>query len=107
VAGAAGSLWITQTRFVSPGDLAFEVAALALLSVVIGGAGSLWGPCLGAGVVLLTRDYLSTYVGGRGSLLLGLVFIAVVYVLPRGLAGLGQRLAVGRRPGGEPRGVRP
>ncbi|MFC7728623.1 branched-chain amino acid ABC transporter permease [Actinomadura keratinilytica] len=86
VAGVGGALWVAQTRFVSPGDLGFEVAALALLSVVIGGSGSLWGPCLGAALVLLVRDNLSAYVGGHGPLLLGVLFIAVVFVMPRGLA---------------------
>ncbi|MEV0616537.1 branched-chain amino acid ABC transporter permease [Nonomuraea sp. NPDC050404] len=88
VAGAGGALWAAHARFVSPGDLGFEVAALALLSVVIGGAGTLWGPCLGAALVLLVRDNLSASIGGHGPLLLGLVFVAVVFLLPRGIAGL-------------------
>ncbi|MFI0444476.1 branched-chain amino acid ABC transporter permease [Actinomadura sp. 6N118] len=88
VAGVGGALWAAQARFVSPGDMGFEVAALALLSVVIGGSGSLWGPCLGAALVLLVRDNLSTYVGGHGPLVLGAVFIAVVFLMPRGLAGI-------------------
>ncbi|MDX3587661.1 branched-chain amino acid ABC transporter permease [Streptomyces europaeiscabiei] len=93
VAGVAGALWAQQARFVSPGDMGFEVAALALLSVVIGGAGSLWGPCLGAALVLLVRDNLSASIGGHGPLVLGAVFVAVVFLLPRGMAGLdGARL---------------
>ncbi|WP_395109073.1 branched-chain amino acid ABC transporter permease [Actinomadura sp. SCN-SB] len=88
VAGAGGALWAAQARFVSPGDMGFDVAALALLSVVIGGAGSLWGPCLGAALVLLVRDNLSGYIGGHGPLVLGLMFVIVVFVLPRGVAGL-------------------
>jgi branched-chain amino acid transport system permease protein len=90
VAGIGGALWAAQARFVSPGDLGFEVASLALLSVVIGGSGSLWGPCLGAAVVLLVRDNVSNSIGGHGPLLLGLLFIAVVFLAPRGLAGLTQ-----------------
>ncbi|GAA2629976.1 branched-chain amino acid ABC transporter permease [Streptomyces vastus] len=88
VAGVGGALWAQQARFFSPGDMGFEVAALALLSVVIGGAGSLWGPCLGAALVLLVRDNLSASIGGHGPLVLGAVFIAVVFLMPRGLAGL-------------------
>ncbi|WP_149826622.1 branched-chain amino acid ABC transporter permease [Streptomyces tailanensis] len=95
VAGIGGALWAQQARFFSPGDMAFEVAALALLSVVIGGAGSLWGPCLGAALVLLVRDNLSASIGGHGPLVLGVVFVAVVFLMPRGLAGLtGGRLRV-------------
>lgn len=88
VAGAGGALWAAQARFISPGDLGFEVAALALLSVVIGGAGSLWGPCLGAALVLLVRDNLSASIDGHGPLVLGALFVAVVFLMPRGVAGL-------------------
>jgi branched-chain amino acid transport system permease protein len=88
LAGAAGSLWTAQARFVSPSELGFEVSALALLAVVIGGRGSLWGAVLGAALVGLIRDEIGPYLGGRGPLLLGVVFIAAVYLLPRGFAGL-------------------
>jgi len=93
VAAAGGAMWVTEARFVSPSDLGFEVAALALLAVVIGGAGTLWGPCLGAAIVLLTRDYLPGITGGHGPLLLGALFVLTVYVLPRGLAGTVRRRA--------------
>lgn len=88
LAGAAGALWTVETRFVSPGDLGFEVSALALLAVVIGGRGSLWGAALGAGLVTLVRDELGPTLDGRGPLLLGIVFVLAVYLLPRGFAGL-------------------
>ena len=88
VAGAAGSLWVTQLRFVSPADVGFATSAMALLCVVIAGRGSLWGSFVAAAVVIVVRDELGTVIGGRGPLVLGLTFIAAVYVLPRGLAGL-------------------
>lgn len=88
VAGAAGALYVTQTRFVSPTDLGFEVSALALLAVVIGGRGSLWGAVLGTALVFYLRDEIGPLLGGRGGLLMGSVFIAAVYLLPRGFAGL-------------------
>ena len=87
-AGAAGSLYVVQTRFVSPTDLGFEVSALALLAVVLGGRGSLWGAVLGTALVFTLRDEIGPQLGGRGGLLLGLVFIAAVYLLPRGFAGV-------------------
>ena len=87
LAGAAGTAWVAQTRFFSPGDLGFDVAAFALLSVVLGGAGTLWGPAIGAAVVVLVRDWLSAYVDGKGALMLGILFVIAVYTLPRGIAG--------------------
>lgn len=93
LAGAAGSLWTSAQRFVAPGDMGFQVAALALLAVIIGGLGSMWGSCVGAALVVLTRDYLGGYLAGHGPLLLGILFVLVVYLLPRGLAGAGWRAA--------------
>lgn len=88
LAGAAGTAWTAQSRFVAPGDLAFAVSAIALLSVVLGGAGTLWGPVLGAVVVVLVRDWLSGYVAGYAELMLGILFVVAVFALPRGIAGL-------------------
>ena len=100
-AGMAGSLYVSVQRFVSPGDAGFEIAALALLAVIIGGVGSMWGACVGAAVVILTRDYLGGYVAGRASLLLGILFVAAVYLLPRGIAGVRARWPVRARAGAQ------
>lgn len=88
LAGAAGSLWTSMHRFVSPGDIGFQVSALALLAVIIGGLGSMWGSVLGAALVVVTRDYIGGMTPGHGTLLLGVMFILAVYLLPRGLAGI-------------------
>jgi branched-chain amino acid transport system permease protein len=88
LAGAAGSLWTSAQRFVAPGDMAFDVSALALLAVIIGGLGSMWGSVVGAALVVIFRDYLGGMLSGRGPLLLGLMFILAVYLLPRGIAGI-------------------
>jgi branched-chain amino acid transport system permease protein len=87
-AGAAGSLWTVHTRFVSPTDLGFILSTMALLAVAIGGRGRLWGAILGAALVIIIRDEIGVQLGGRGPLLLGLTFILVVYLLPRGFAGI-------------------
>ena len=88
VAGVAGSLLVAQQRLVTPADLGFLTSSFALLAVAIGGAGSLWGTVLGAAVVVLVRETLGSSLDGHGPLLLGVVFIVVVYLLPRGAAGL-------------------
>lgn len=90
VAGVAGSLLVAQQRLVTPADLGFLTSSFALLAVVIGGAGSLWGAAVGAAVVVLVREALGPSLDGHGPLVLGLVFVLVVYLLPRGAAGLGR-----------------
>lgn len=87
LAALAGSLWASSQRFVAPGDMGFQIAALALLAVIVGGVGSMWGACLGAMVVIFTRDYLGQTALGSGTLLLGVLFVVTVYLLPRGIAG--------------------
>ncbi|OJY54356.1 branched-chain amino acid ABC transporter permease [Pseudonocardia sp. 73-21] len=91
VAGIAGSLLVAQQRLVTPADLGFLTSSFALLAVVIGGAGSLWGACLGAALVIVIRDALGPSLDGHGTLVLGVVFVLVVYLLPRGAAGLRPR----------------
>jgi branched-chain amino acid transport system permease protein len=94
LAGIGGALLVNVDQYVSPGDAGFENSALVLLAVVIGGATSLLGALVGAGLIVATRDWLSGPFPGHGPLLLGLMFIAAVYLLPRGVTGLrwpGQR----------------
>jgi branched-chain amino acid transport system permease protein len=93
VAGLAGGLLAAQQRLVTTADLGFTTAALALLAVIIGGAGSLWGACVGAALVILVRDSLGPTLDGHGPLVLGVVFVLVVYLMPRGVAGLRLRRA--------------
>lgn len=87
VAGVAGSLLVAQTRFVSPSDVGFSVAALALLVIVTGGTGTLYGGFVGALAVVLVRDQLAPDVGVHGVLLLGVLFVVVVYLMPKGVVG--------------------
>lgn len=99
-AGLAGALFVQFNRFISPTTVAFEISALVLIMVIMGGVGTLYGPVLGAGLVLLLRDELSAR-SEHWQLLLGLVFIAFVYLLRGGLAdlvGRGGRLLARQRP---------
>jgi branched-chain amino acid transport system permease protein len=97
IAGLAGALLAAHQQLVTPADAAFGTAVVALVSVIIGGAGTLWGPCLGAAVVVLVRDQIGPSLGGHGPLLLGIVFVAAVYLLPGGIAGAVARVGGRRR----------
>lgn len=100
LAGAAGALYANVTHFVAPSDTGFQTSALALLAVLVGGAGSMWGACVGIGVVLITRDYLSTLIPGKSghaTLLLGVLYVIVVFALPRGIAGVADTVRRRRR----------
>jgi branched-chain amino acid transport system permease protein len=100
IAAVGGSLLVTTQRYVSPADVGFEVAALVLLAVVIGGAASLVGAFAGAALIVATRDWLAGPWPGHAPLWVGALLIAAVYALPDGLAG---RLAWLRRLSARPR----
>lgn len=87
VAGAGGALLIAVQRTVSPADGGFDVSALVLLAVVIGGAASVVGSIAGVGAVVAVRDWIAP--GGKGPLLLGALFVLAVYFLPKGLSRKG------------------
>ncbi|MEV7251951.1 branched-chain amino acid ABC transporter permease [Streptomyces cyaneofuscatus] len=88
LAGVGGSLTVTVQQFLSPADVGFEIAAFALLAAVIGGTTSVIGALAGAGLIVITRDWVAGWWPGHGELLLGVLFVLAVYLLPRGLAGL-------------------
>ncbi|MGH8795076.1 MAG: branched-chain amino acid ABC transporter permease [Stackebrandtia sp.] len=94
VAGVGGSLFVTSQRYLSPSDVGFTVSALILIAVVIGGAASLGGALAGVVLIISARDWADAEFPGQGPLLLGLVFIACVYLLPDGLSGLPKRVRI-------------
>jgi len=67
--------------------VSFQVVIMALL----GGAGSLFGPLLGVVPLVFLFEILSANFPNYFSVLLGLVFIIVVYFLPHGVIGFLQK----------------
>jgi branched-chain amino acid transport system permease protein len=86
VAGIAGILLVWQTEFISPASAGFLASAFPLVMVVLGGTGTILGPLVGAAVVVLTQQVLSTYVE-RWPAVLGAVFVLVVIVARQGILG--------------------
>jgi branched-chain amino acid transport system permease protein len=58
LAGLAGSLWAHYISYISPADFTLNETILVLLCVVLGGRGTLWGPILGAFVVIFFQEIL-------------------------------------------------
>jgi branched-chain amino acid transport system ATP-binding protein/branched-chain amino acid transport system permease protein len=59
-----------------------------VIMALLGGAGALFGPLLGAVPLVLLFDVLSANFPTHFSILLGAVFVLIVYALPRGVIGL-------------------
>jgi branched-chain amino acid transport system permease protein len=89
VAGIAGALSAYSLRFVSPQDVGIGTSVRGFVMVLIGGAGSLFGPVLGAGVVMYIERVLSSAIPVAETVL-GLVFIAFVLLARQGLVGVGR-----------------
>jgi branched-chain amino acid transport system permease protein len=87
IAGLAGFLAAAQYGFVNPAMLSWHHSGHALVMVILGGMGTLFGPALGAFVLELAQLGFES-VTEHWLLPMGLFVIAVVLVLPKGLAGL-------------------
>lgn len=90
-AGLAGCLYVYYNRFVSPDYLHVARSAEVLLMVILGGAGTMIGPAIGAALIVLLENIISAYTE-RWLLLLGLVFVFVSLFAPRGVVGLVREL---------------
>ncbi|MGH9087673.1 MAG: branched-chain amino acid ABC transporter permease [Acidimicrobiales bacterium] len=86
-AGIAGVLYIFANHLVSPANLTFSQDGFLVLMVIMGGLGTIWGPVIGAVIVVMFQQEISTYIA-RWETLMGVVFIAAVIFTPGGFAGL-------------------
>ena len=64
--------------------ISFQVVIMALL----GGAHRLWGPALGAIPLTLLFEFLSARFPSSSTLMMGVVFLLIVYALPNGVVGV-------------------
>jgi branched-chain amino acid transport system permease protein len=106
MAALAGAMMALLLRYNGPAvTLSFDLMVDILLMVVIGGMGTLYGPVLGAVVLVMAEYYLQPAMAGlsgalagwpvllalfdpdRWLLWLGLLFVLVVYFFPAGIVG--------------------
>jgi ABC-type branched-subunit amino acid transport system permease subunit len=93
IAGLAGVLLVWFNGRVSPGTVDVGQAVEVLVIAVIGGLRHPIGPFVGAAFVILIQTFAIDIVGAeRYNTLIGLVFLAIVFVSPDGLLGLWGRL---------------
>ncbi len=86
-AGAAGGLFAPMAGFVTPQTFNLTQSILFVLVVVLGGSGTRLGPLLGALVVGLLPELLAGFEAYR-ILVFGALLMLVLWLAPRGLAGL-------------------
>ena len=100
-AGAAGALFAIATTFVNPDTFPIALSILLLVGVVVGGLGSLVGLIVGA-IFIQFLPIWSQEVSqspGAPAVVSGAVLIALMFLLPMGVAGLVGRLRLLTRRG--------
>ncbi len=89
VAAMTGAMMAPRYGYIEPliaftPMLSFQVVIMALL----GGTGRLWGPIVGVIPFSILWELISASFPNQTTLLLGLCFLAIVYLLPNGFVGL-------------------
>lgn len=86
-AGFAGGLFAYYNAFASPADLSLSFSTQLLIMVILGGAGTLFGPALGAAIIIFLSNTFSSLTE-RWPTILGIVYVIIVMYAPEGLVGI-------------------
>ncbi len=93
--GLAGAFYAANFKIVGPTLFSVSLLLFLMSMIVVGGMGTIWGPLVGAAILMLADEALKE-VGDFRSIGLGLLLAAFVVLLPQGVVGgLARRL--GRR----------
>lgn len=85
-AGIAGALFAVQKQVVTPDEFTIEFSIFFLVVVVLGGAGTVWGPVLGALAFFALPELLEQLQGWR-FVIYGILLLVIMLYAPQGLNG--------------------
>src|SRR5436190_2498982 len=91
IAGLAGGLYAIFNGFISSDALYWTASGDILIMTMLGGAGTLIGPVLGAAVFLLMKNVVSSY-SEHWLAVIGVTFVCCVMFFPGGLWGAVQKM---------------
>jgi branched-chain amino acid transport system permease protein len=86
LAGIAGAFFAVQKTVVTPDDFTADFSIFFLLTIVLGGLGTLWGPVIGALVFFLIPELLAGMASWR-MLIYGVILLGLMLFAPHGLYG--------------------
>jgi branched-chain amino acid transport system permease protein len=87
LAGIAGGVFAVGHGFASLQEVYWTTSGKVVIMTVLGGMGTLWGPALGAGIIVRLEDFLSTANIDANELITGMIFIVTVLVFRKGIWG--------------------
>jgi branched-chain amino acid transport system permease protein len=86
MAGAAGSLYVHYTRFVSPEIFLFSYTVAMVIMVIAGGKGTLLGPIVGAILFTILPEVLRAVTSYQWQMLAyGVLLVLTIFFLPKGI----------------------
>jgi branched-chain amino acid transport system permease protein len=98
----AGVLYVYYNLFISPHAISLQQSAEVLLMAILGGASTFTGPIVGAVIITLVKNLVSSYLD-RWNTLLGAIFVIVILFMPYGLVpGVRQLWTRWQRPAAKP-----
>ena len=87
VASVSGALYPMLRGFASPELMFFSVSGNAVVTVVLGGVGTLIGPIFGSVLLTSFKSIIGTWTSHH-HIVIGLIFVTIVISAPKGLVGL-------------------
>ena len=92
IAATTGALLAPRWTYIEP-TIAFSpmLSFLVVVMALIGGAHRLWGPVLGVIPFALVWDLITANFPNQTALMLGISFLLIVYAIPHGFVGLGEK----------------
>jgi branched-chain amino acid transport system permease protein len=97
IGGVSGFLYVLVVQYTSPETLTFGHSINLVAAMVIGGSASIAGSILGGAFYVLVPQLTNLLDPSLTALLEGVILLAVLFVLPGGLASLPRALTRGRR----------
>lgn len=88
VAGIAGALAAQSTALVSLSVYNFQLSAEAIIMLILGGTGRLWGALIGTAIFMGVHEVAASVDPFNWLFIIGALVLAVVYAVPQGLLGL-------------------
>jgi len=94
-----GSFHACYIKAIEPEDtMSLDISILIALMAMLGGAGSLWGPIIGAGILIPLKSYLKEWLGATAGLVgIDLIIYAMIIMLvsafePKGIWGIVEKI---------------
>ena len=73
--------------FASLTDAHWHMSGDVVLMTIVGGLGTIFGPVVGASIIVILEDQLADKVGSLVSVIMGCIFVTCVLLFRRGIVG--------------------